>query len=206
VTKGDTARVFLISLSDGGLPYAIADGCLAMISIKRPTGTSLEAFCAIEKGTIIKYDFEQNEKTAVVEGVHDCSVTLYNAEGRAICSPKFTMIVSERVVNKDDLIVTDDDVTAINAMLAAEVSRQTAEEARGKSEAIRITAEEARATAETARVAAERARAEAASQIHNEISTFGQDLRDMELTVSELYNSVNGSIELLSDVVDGGAF
>jgi hypothetical protein len=36
---GDTSRTLYISFTDGGLPYVIADGCLAKISIKRPSGT-----------------------------------------------------------------------------------------------------------------------------------------------------------------------
>lgn len=122
VTKGDTARVWYISLSDGGQPYIIEDGCLAKIEIKRPTGTSLEAFCPIEKNTTIKYDFAQNEitkNTAVVDGVHDCSVTIYDAEGKKIGSPRFSMVVSDRVVNRDDIELTDEDKTIIDAMLAA---------------------------------------------------------------------------------------
>ena len=44
VTLGDTARVWYISLADGGVPYIIEDGVLAKIEIKRPTGTFIEAF------------------------------------------------------------------------------------------------------------------------------------------------------------------
>jgi hypothetical protein len=147
VTKGDTARVFLIRLSDGGLPYVINDGCLAKIEIKRPTGTFLEAFCAIEKNTTIKYDFSQDEitkKTAIVDGIHDCSMTLYDSEGNKIGSPRFTMVVSDRVINSDDVNLSDDDLTAIDAMIAAEASRQAAEIGRVNAEAERVAAEEER--------------------------------------------------------------
>ena len=151
VTLGDTARVFYISFADGGLPYIIADGCLAMISIKRPTGTFLEAFCAIESNTTVKYDFEQNEKTAVVEGVHDCSITIYNDEGRELASPRFTMIVSAKVVNRDDINASDEELNAVDAMIAAEAARQRAETGRVDAEADRVAAEESRVAAEIAR-------------------------------------------------------
>lgn len=144
VTLGDTARVFLISLSDGGLPYIIEEGSLAMISVKRPTGTYLEAFCAIENGTTIKYDFEQNRNTAVVAGVHDCSVTIYDAEEREIASPRFTMIVSDKVVNRDDLNITEEDQTLIDAMIGKEAERQAAEVGRVNAEAERQEAESGR--------------------------------------------------------------
>lgn len=147
VTKGDTARKWYISLSDGGLPYIIEDGCLAKIEIKRPTGTFLEAFCPIEKNTTVKYDFSQNEitvNTAAVDGVHDCSVTIYDAEGNKIGSPRFSMVVSDRVVNSDDINLSDEDLTAIDAMLAAEASRQEAEVGRVNAEAERQDNEGAR--------------------------------------------------------------
>lgn len=152
VTLGDTARVWYISLSDGGLPYIIEDGCLAKLEIKRPTGTFLEAFCAIEKNTTIKYAFEQNENTAVVEGVHDCSVVIYDAEGKKIGSPRFSMVVSARVINSDDINLTEDDLTAIDGMIKAEASRQDAETGRVNAEASRVIAEDARALAEASRV------------------------------------------------------
>ena len=140
VTLGDTARVFNISFSDGGLPYTIADGCVAMMSIKRPTGTYLEAFCAIEKNTTVKYDFSQDDvtkNTAAVAGVHDCSVTIYDAEGNSIASARFSMIVSDRVVSRDDINISDEDKTVIDAMIATEASRQDAEIGRVNAEAER---------------------------------------------------------------------
>ena len=147
VMHGDTARVWYISLADGGLPFIIEDGWLAMLTIKRPTGTFIQAFCAIENNTTIKYDFAQDEitnKTAIEEGVHNCEVTLYDAEGRIIGSPRFSMIVSSRVVNRDDINLSDDDLTAIDAMMLAEASRQAAEIGRVNSEAARVSAEERR--------------------------------------------------------------
>lgn len=147
VTKGDTARVWYISLSDGGQPYIITDGCLAKMEIKRPTGTFLEAFCAIEKNTTVKYDFSQDEvakNTAVVAGVHDCSVTILDREGNSIASARFSMVVNDRVVNKDDINISDEDKDTIDAMIAAEASRQEAETGRVNAEAVRQTNEDAR--------------------------------------------------------------
>ena len=134
VTVGDTARVFLISLSDGGLPFEIDLDCLVQISIKRPTGSHLEAFCAVINKTTIKYDFEQNPNTAAIDGVHDCSITVYDSEGRELGSPRFTMVVSNRVVNKDDFDITDEDKTLVDAMIEAEQARQAAETERIKAE------------------------------------------------------------------------
>lgn len=144
VTVGDTARVFLISLSDGGLPYEIDLNSLVKISIRRPTGSHLEAFCAVLNKTTIKYDFEQNPNTAIIAGVHDCSITLYDSEGRELGTPRFTMVVSDRVLNRDDLNITDEDKTLVDAMISAEAARNEAETGRVNAEAARVTAEEGR--------------------------------------------------------------
>jgi hypothetical protein len=119
-------------LSDGSKPYVIADGCLAKISIKRPTGTRLEGFCTIEGNTTIVYPFSEN--TCATEGIHECDVTLYGLDEKVITSPRFKMVVSERVVKIDDIVITDTDQTALDAMLAKEAERQTAEAERKSAE------------------------------------------------------------------------
>ena len=140
----DTHRRLCISLRDGGSPFLIPDGYLAMLEIKRPTGTVLQAFCKIERNSVIVYDFAENEGTAIVPGVHNVDLVIYSEEGTCVGSPKFTMVVSERVVDRDDVDLTDEDYTAIDAMVKAEASRQA-------SEAERIEAEKARAEAEARR-------------------------------------------------------
>lgn len=137
VALGDTSRTLYISLSDGGKPYFISDGCLAMLSIKRPTGTFIQEYCLIEHNTNIKYDFTQNENTAAVEGFHDCQITLYDEDGGIVSTPRFTMIVNEKVINSDDINISDEDKTAIDNMIAAEVARQDAEKERVQADAAR---------------------------------------------------------------------
>lgn len=154
-TLGDTNRKLYISFTDGGNPYKIADGCLAQLSIKRPTGTFLVEFCAIEKNTTVIYDFMQNENTCAVEGLHDCDITLYDAQGKRITSPRFALMVSEKAVNSDDINISDEDSLNIDTIVKAEQSRQAAETVRINSEATRIDAEKQRAEAEEARNQAE---------------------------------------------------
>ena len=152
ITLGDTARTWYISFSDGSLPFALADGCLAKLEIKRPTGTFLEEFCPIENGTTVCYSFSQNTNTAAVEGLHECAVILYDSEENVIGSPRFTMIVTDRLISSDDLNLTDENRTAIDAIITAEASRQAAEAGRVNAEAERISAETARTSAEETRV------------------------------------------------------
>jgi hypothetical protein len=133
VTKGDTARVWYISLADGGKPFTIEDGWLAKVEIKRPTGTFLMAFCPIEKNSVIKYDFAQDsitKNTAAVEGVHNCSVVLTTVDGVKIGSAKFSMIVDDNVINSDDINLSDDDLDFIEQITIEEQTRQEAEKQR----------------------------------------------------------------------------
>ena len=155
VMFGDTGTKFYIALTDGGNSFKIPDGTLAMLSIRRPTGTFLQAFCPIKNNTTIEYDFMQNEYTASVEGIHNCELTLYSATtGSVLSTSWFTMIVSDRVVNNDSINITDENYSAIDAMLAAEASRQEKEGAREHAESERVDAEEERKRAEIARQSA----------------------------------------------------
>lgn len=191
VMLGDTGRTLRINLSDGSNPYVIADGCLAKLTITRPTGTRLEEFCTIENNTTIVYHFSQNQNTCAVEGIHNCDVTLYGLDGKVITSPRFSMVVSERVVKSDDIVLADKDLTAVDAMLAKEAERQIAEAERvaefnaneaeriatfnayeteaKASEAERVTNEEARQNAEAERIANEEARQKNAEAFSAEV-------------------------------------
>lgn len=164
VTQWDTAREFHISLADGGLPFIITDGCLAAIEIKRPTGTFIQEFCAIENNTTVIYKFSQNTNTAALEGVHECDVILYDADGGIIGTARFTMVVSARVVNRDDINISDEDKNAIDAMISKEAARQNAEVGRVNSEASRASAETSRINAEASRVSAETSRVDAENE------------------------------------------
>lgn len=153
VMVGDTNVTLQISLTDGGVPYIINDGCLAKLSIKRPTGTHLEEFCIIKNNSVIEYPFSKNENTCAVEGIHECDLTLYGKNGERISSPWFTMVVSPKVIGMDDIVLTDSDYTAVDAMIAEEAIRAEAENGR-------VSAEVERSEAEAERVANEEERKE----------------------------------------------
>ena len=197
VTRGDTARKWHISLSDGSLPYVIGDGFLAKLEIKRPTESYIEQFCPIENGTTIVYDFSQNENTAAVEGIHECSVVIYDEDGGRIAAPRFTMIVSDRIINSDDINLSDDDVTAVDAMVAEEVKRQNAEAARISAETARLAAEAERIAAEPIRVEAEKARvaSETARQSAEELRISAETERNAAEKVRQANEAAKVSAE-----------
>jgi hypothetical protein len=124
IVLNDTARKFYISLAEGGKIYHIADGCLAVIRIDRPTSTYLEHFCPIEDNTNIVYDFADHKNTAIVEGLHECEVTLYGLDGKVLTTARFSMVVSERVVNSDNITITDESWNIIDSVALEEAKRQ----------------------------------------------------------------------------------
>lgn len=213
VLIGDTGRTLRISLSDGSNPYIIEDGCLAKLSIKRPTGTRLEEFCTIENNTTIVYPFSKNKNTCSVEGIHNCDVVLYDLDGEIIGSPRFTMVVSERAVPVDDITLTDEDFTAVDAMIAEEIKRQaeetkrvSAETARVSAEAKRVSAEENRESQEYYRKTAENARSQRENERiqaenarisaeENRVSAENERISAEEARATEEANRVSAEVE-----------
>ena len=141
VTLGDTSRALYISFADGGSPYYISDDIVAQLSIKRPNGDVLVQACQIVNNTTVKYNFSDNVKTASIEGFHDCQVDLIHIIdedlSEKIASPRFTMIVNARVVNSDDLNISEEDKSALDQILLAEAERKAAETARKAADAAR---------------------------------------------------------------------
>lgn len=148
VMVGDTSVTLLISITDGGVPYLMGEGCLAKLSIRRPGGSILKETCMIRNGSVIEYPFEQNENTCAMEGVHYCDITLETPDGARLGSPRFTLVVSEMVVRSDEITLSDETRTWVYAMLSAEGVRDF-------QESLRVEAEKKRVIAEAERVAAE---------------------------------------------------
>lgn len=156
---GDTSITLYITLTDGGKPYYLAVGSLAKITIKRPTGTFLEDFCMVKDNLTIVYPFAQNEGTCAVEGINECDITVYAPNGGLVGSPRFAIMVAEKVMKREDIILEDEDYKIVEAMARVEGERQLAESGRVEAEAARVDAEAARVLAERGRVSAEAERA-----------------------------------------------
>ena len=206
VFLGDTSIQLRISLSDGVKPYTITDGCIAKISIKRPTGSILEAFCTIENNTTVVYSFDKDEitkQTAVVEGIHDCDVTLYGNDGGILGSPRFTMVVNGKVINKDDIVISDEDKTTIDAIVSAEAARQDAETGRINNEAKRVDAETLRAKAEEQRALLEEARIEA-EKLREANGVKAEEALALATEAAEKANEAAKKANDAADRADGG--
>jgi hypothetical protein len=147
VTVGDTARRLYIGLTDGGEPFIIPDGYRAVLTAEKADGTHLLNDCIIEQsGAVIRYDF--TEQTASAVGRVGCQVKLYGSNGEVLAEPRFTIVVYEGYA--DDDIISEDEKTAIDAMIIAEQQRVAAEANR------EIVTQRAEAAAERANEAADR--------------------------------------------------
>lgn len=148
VRKGDTDRSLNISLTNGGSPFYIEDGCLALFVGLKPDGKDLANHCPIEKNSTIRYDF--TEQTANVEGIVDCEIRLFDSDGKLITSPRFIMVVDSRVVN-DNIPASESEHNFMDYASAEEAKRQTAENNRNESEVTRSANEAIRESSESVR-------------------------------------------------------
>lgn len=110
VKKGDTARRIVATLSDGGVPYSIGEGCYAVFMGQKPDGSVLYNACSIENGQIV-YDF--TEQTVSAAGRMVCELRLYGSDEQLITSPRIAIIVSGTVY-EDSEVESSAEFTALS--------------------------------------------------------------------------------------------
>lgn len=213
VSLNDTARTLYISFTEGGKPYTIEVGCLAKLTISRPSGSKKHEFCPIQGNTTVVYSFDLS--TASEEGIHDCEITLYDRHGGQITAPRFNFVVSDRVVDIDDNNgLTEEHLGIIDEIVHKEIERQVAEEVRVISEEGRVAAEETRVASEEGRVAAEETRTATFEKIEHD--TFeavsrildGQkriiDAQNKLLDKGQMQEKLSAIIDLQESYIGGG--
>lgn len=139
VFRGDTAVRLIFTITDGGNPYYIEDGCTAILSGTKADGTKFSDRCIIENNTTVAYDFAK--ETTTCAGIVNCEITLYGADGEAITAPKFVIVVDEKEATLADFS------EEISFIMESESARNSAEAERAEAENQRIANEEARETA-----------------------------------------------------------
>ena len=103
--KGSTGRRLLMSLTEGVLPYVIADDCYAVFRANKPDGTIIYNDCIIENNVIV---YDVTLQTVAVAGLLECEVTLYDVNGKQITSPNFNIVVEETTQADDDIESSDE--------------------------------------------------------------------------------------------------
>lgn len=113
VKKGDTARTIIASLSDGGKPYKIEDGCSAIFMAQKPDSNVLYNACRIENNRIV-YDF--TEQTVSAAGRVIGELRLYGTDEKLITSPRIAITVSGTVYDDDEVESTSEFTALSQAM------------------------------------------------------------------------------------------
>lgn len=123
VSYMDTAVKLNITLTDGGRPYKIAEGCKAIFFGKKSDGTALMTDCTIQGNTIC-YTFTKQTATAL--GEVKCEIRLYGQSELILTSPSFVIFVAPRVVKDDDVLDSSDEVSALDNVfqIAADVENK----------------------------------------------------------------------------------
>lgn len=140
----DTGRRLYVNLTDGGSPYIIEDGCRAVFSARKADGNPVMNDCIIENNSIIRYDL--TAQTTSYPGIVDCEMSLYDPDGKLITSPKFILVVDDRVVHDADFPVSESENGILDGMITSEVGRKSAEDGRVEAEKARVRAEASRET------------------------------------------------------------
>lgn len=148
-TKHDTARTWKISLYDGGKPIDLK-GLTPYISIVRPDGTDFQGFCYVENDSEAVYRFSEYPDTTAVAGEHSCQLTL-NKDELEVTFAEFYMVVSERILDSDEISVPTADKNIVQIAAANERARIENENTRKSNENVRKSNEEDRKVAEETR-------------------------------------------------------
>ena len=132
----DNYRELLINLTDGGKPYYIEPGCVAVFVSKNADGDSFERNCTI-RNSVISCMIDRG--ITFMEGVVDSEIRLYGPYGESLASPRFLIVVNDRVAHDDDYSLPEEDLDLLDEIFSSEAERKAAETER-------VGAEEARQT------------------------------------------------------------
>ncbi len=120
--KTDSARQIRAVLTDGGRPYQIADGCTASFRAVNTSGTVYSRSCDIEYNMII---YTVSPGVLSEAGELTCEFHLFGADGKQITCPRFTIIVSDQVVD-DDEAISDEEMNELAQLVAQTVTATAA--------------------------------------------------------------------------------
>lgn len=178
--KGESARQIHAVLTDGGKPYQITDECYASFRAEDSLGNKISRSCEISYGKIV---YTVSPAVLKEPGELTCEFRLYGANDKMLACPKFTIIVTDTVVD-DEQVIKEEDTNELaaaltDAIVATDATKQATKDtidAAGKAES---ATEAAKGAALTANIAAGEANlaaaaAEAAAQ-RADTSALGAD-------------------------------
>lgn len=111
----DSKRKIHISLTENGKVYQITPDCKAMFSAEKSDSNKIYNQCEIVDNTII-YDVTQ--QTLACVGEVDCEVQLLGSGEAVITSPRFSIIVHDRVYNGEDIVDSETETDVLPDLIA----------------------------------------------------------------------------------------
>ena len=113
--RGDTGRRLLIHLSDGSIPYPVAQDCYAVFTARKSDGSKIHNPCTIEN-QVIEYTF--TEQTCASPGTMHCEIRLYGGDRKLLTSACFLMTVLDTVYHEGDEVSSEGEMTTLDALIA----------------------------------------------------------------------------------------
>ena len=111
--QGDSGRKISVTLSEKGKIYKIAKDCSAVFRAVKPDGTILFNNCEIINNEI---QYVITEQTVAEEGIVDCEITLYDADGIQITSPNFTIQVAS-MIRSDNVLKSSNEFGVLRSII-----------------------------------------------------------------------------------------
>jgi hypothetical protein len=190
----DNARTLVISLTQGGRPYWIAEGVTAVFSGRKPDGKPLFNACTIEKNRV-RYDF--TDQTTNVAGIVECEILLYSGDERILASPRFELAIDELIHTDGDVPDSAPEISALTQMVAAGTAMiEDLRAALGELENVEEILTQARAAAQSA-ASSEEAAGQAAGTAQSASS-------QAQASAQRAFSSAEGAAESLEKAVAAG--
>ena len=126
VKVGDTSCKLYIALTENGEPYKVHENSFGVFTGKKGDGNPILNNCLVEDG-VICYAF--TPQTVAAPGVLECEVRIYDEDGGTLTTPRFTIIVDERVV-KDSEVTSSSEFAFLDDVVKEEETRKKNEKER----------------------------------------------------------------------------
>ena len=128
--RTDTHRRIYITLTDGGVPYRITEGCQVVFTAKKPDNKVIYNHCTVEDNTVI---YDVTPQTTAETGLLQCEIRLYDAsvplepdengvlslsgtDVQLLTSAAFGIRVYPTVYNEEDILASENEVSELTQL------------------------------------------------------------------------------------------
>lgn len=118
--RGENKRKIVISLTENGRPYKIADGTdveLGYFTALKPDDNFIYNGCEIDKENNQIVYYVTSQTTAAV-GEVKCQVKLFDNDGGLLFTPQFSIIVADTLYNEEPIVASSEEFNALTKYIA----------------------------------------------------------------------------------------